>query len=808
VKNILLFFLLLTAFALHAQNPLQQINVKGIVADSASNKPLSYATVVLVDVQSGKPIKSTLAKDNGGFEFTAVPNQSYKLQVAYIGYSSREVMVAVPSTKSTAELGIILLSAAKGTLKEVTIKGTKPVVKQEIDRLTYDVQADPESKANDALEMLRKVPMVTVDGSDNIKLNGGDSFQIFINGKPSALMASSPADVLKTMPAATILKIEVITTPPAKYDAEGLTGIINIITVKRKEEGFNGSVFGRYNNTWGERGTVSLAAKEDKFEINVFLGLGHQGMVNTQGGSQLISVGTDLSQQGYNLNGGDFHYGNVGLSYEIDSLNLFTATTDFNRRSFNNDLIRTSQLLGAGDSLLQSYQLANIGYNTWTVFDLGLNYQLGFKHHKDELLTFSYQYSSFTNMLTNAVNISDPVYYGGGDYSQQNNSGSNENTFQVDFVTPVQKTLTIEAGAKAIFRHNNSSFESENEVAPGMFIPDTASNNQFNYSQNVFSIYNSYQVKLAKWTVKGGYRAEHTTVNSAFIDGNTPLNQNYTNLLPSLSVQLNLGKNGSFNAGFTERIQRPSLSQLNPFVNRSDPDMIVTGNPALRPILSHLVELSYSEYAKVSLRIGLFYNYASNTIQNVTSLVSDTVSKTTFLNIGKNTSAGLNFSFNYPFTDKLNFRMNARLARVWLEGIYNESLFQNSGDRIDADGSLGYKFGDGCFASISGGYDSPPIYLQGKGAFYPYHAIMASKDFYNKKMTASLTIYSPFMAYTQEVNTLQTPDFIQSTTTRNISRNFRFGFNYKFGATNNTAKTSRRGIKNDDVQNGENEGSQ
>ena len=802
-------FLLFGALRLCAQSQVQKISIKGIVTDSADHRPLGFATIVLLNKQTGKPVQSALSKDDGTFEIIGILDQQYKIRLNYIGYAPKELNVPLAGAagKPIVNLGAIVLTGQSGQLKQVSITAAKPYLKQDIDRLSYDVQADPENKTNDAFEMLRKVPMISIDASDNIKLNGSDSYQIFVNGKPSALMASDPADVLKGIPAATILKIEVITTPPAKYDSEGLSGIINIITVQKKDEGFNGSVFGRYNNTWGERGSITAAAKEGKLGVSAFLGLGHQGMVNTGAGSQIISS-TNLLQQGYNLNGGNFRNGNLGLSYEIDSLNLLTATMDFNHRNFDQDQYRTSQLFGGADTLLQHYELTNIGNNTWGVFDLGLNYQLGFKHHKDELLTFSYQYSSFSNSLSNEVTISNPFNYDGSNYNQFNQSGSKENTFQVDFISPVKKMLTVEAGAKAILRDNHSDFESENETITGTLVPDTALTNQFDYHQNVYSVYNSWQLKLNLLTLKAGLRAEHTTVRSVFLAGNAPIDQNYTNLLPAVSVQFSLSQTGSFNAGFTERMQRPSLSQLNPFVNRADPDLIIMGNPALRPILNHLFELSYSNYAKASIRIGLNYAYADNTIQSVTTLLSDTLSQTTYLNIGKNKSAGVNFSLNYPFTDHLNFRLNAQLAHLWMEGVYNASLYQNSAYHGSADASAGYKFADGYYVGATADYFSGNVYLQGRSNSSTYYSIVASKDIDKKRINLSLTIYSPFEPYHESVNTVRTSDFIQSTSQQNIMRNFRIGFNYKFGKMNSDIKTNHRGIKNDDVQNGDNSGNQ
>ena len=278
MAKILSLLIIFSTCNLLAQQPVQRITIKGLLVDSASNMPLSFANIFLLNEKTALHIGSSFTNNDGTFELKAPVNLHYILAFSYVGYLPKTINIlgADSAKKWLLDIGKVAMTAISGQLKEVSVIAIKPLVKQEIDRISYDVQSDPESKANDALEMLRKLPMITVDGSDNIQLKGSSSFRIFINGKPSALMANDPSEVLKAMPAATIQKIEVITVPPAKYDAEGITGIINIITLKKSDQGFNGSIFGRYNNIFGERGSVSLNLKQGKLGLNAFFGLGHQ----------------------------------------------------------------------------------------------------------------------------------------------------------------------------------------------------------------------------------------------------------------------------------------------------------------------------------------------------------------------------------------------------------------------------------------------------------------------------------------------------------------------------------------------------
>jgi len=811
MKQLLLFLFLSINFNLFAQPSPPELIIKGVVVDSASRKPLGLATLILRDVQSTVAIKSMLTRDDGTFEFTVSTQKKYNLDLAYVGYRSKSLEIAVDSLagKRIANVGEIPMVPASRELKEVAITATRPILTKEIDRISFDVQADPESKSNDALEMLRKVPMITVDGNDVIQLKGSTNYVIFINGKPSALMVNNPADVLKAMPAAVIKKIEVITIPPSKYDGEGLAGIINIITLQKNEEGFNGSIFTRYNNIFGERGSLSLSAKKGKFGVNTFLGLGHQPSKANVAGSMLttFSPATNLSQQGENVNGGNFNNGQAVLSFEADSLDLFTASMDFVNRKFEQNTFRNSQLYILPDSLAQSNQLNNAGINTIGALDLGLNYQLSFRQNKNELLTFSYQYSSANIQQTNYVTETEIYNYAGSGFNQENSTGSKEQTFQIDFVKPVNKSVT-EAGVKAILRTNTSDFADENlDALSGQYLPDTALTNQFNYHQDVYSIYGTYQLTLAGWTVKAGARAENTFISGDFSSETAFAGQHYINLLPAISLQRNYAQTGIFSLGYTERIQRPGIMQLNPFVNRSNPEFIITGDPDLRPVLNHIFELSYSKFAKAGVNASLSYTFADNTIQSVTSLLSNTVSKTTYSNIGKNQSAGISLSTNYPITENIIFNINAQLAHLWITGIYNSQFYKNDGDQGNVSAFARYNFDKNFNATVNFGYSSGNVYLQGSSSDYVYTSLNIIKELFDKRFTVSLTVYDPFQPYNTGSSYTRTPDFLQSSYSQYYYQNIRLALNYKFGKLSSTIKTNNRGIRNDDVK-GNNNGSE
>src|ERR1700761_3436954 len=238
-KLVLIVLCLCCYFLTNAQNR-KPITIKGTLIDSATNTPLGYATVSIINPTTKQPLKSSLSKDDGTFEFNDIAARAYKPSVTSLGYKAKTINITGKDVMT--DVGKVIMSPSSNGLSEVNITADKPLIKQEVDRISYDIQADPESKVLNVLDMLRKGPLISLDADDNILLKGSGDYKILINGKPSSLVVHSPKDIFRSMPASSIQKIEVITTPPAKYDSEGLAGIINIITNKKVDNGYNGGI--------------------------------------------------------------------------------------------------------------------------------------------------------------------------------------------------------------------------------------------------------------------------------------------------------------------------------------------------------------------------------------------------------------------------------------------------------------------------------------------------------------------------------------------------------------------------------------
>jgi hypothetical protein len=794
------FFCCSISFTTLAQTIPQTITVKGIVIDSTANQPLGYVTVALQDSSTNKPLKSNLTKEDGTFELNVPFGKSYKLVLAFVGYTTK--IVFLKGSQNIFDCGKIMMQTATNQLKDVVITAVKPLMTREVDRISYNVAADHESKSLTALDMMRKVPLLTVDANDNIQLKGSGKYKILLNGKESALFAKNPSDVLRAMPGTNIVKIEVITTPPAKYDAEGLAGIINIITTRSIDEGYNIGVNIHDNTALRSGINLSGTVKKGKFGFSGFAGVGGENKIVTPYGSNedFFSDQSVLTQSGLNSLSRSYKYANGDFSYEFDTLNLLTASVYFETENINqttNGLTRTM----IGDSLIQQYYENNLTNSHYQNFDASVNYQLGFKRSKNQLLTLSYKFSSSPNAQANENIFSEMINYPQANYDQYNNAGSREHTLQLDYAQPLSKLLSMEAGARAILRNEFSDFQSDTlNNANHEYTLDPGQTNNFTYHQNIYSIYNSYQFKLAEWTAKAGLRLEETTIGADFNSVDTSLKNNYTNLIPSISLQRSLTSISSINFGFTERIQRPDIYELNPFVNKSNPQFINAGNPDLKPELNHVFELNYSRFSNGSINLGLNYSFSNNSIQNVSSLLPGNITYSTYQNLGSNKGFGLNVNTNYPITTKLSITINGLINRVWLKGVYDGSTDKNTGYMSNLFNNINYKFDNGYRIGINTGYLSGNVNLQGRSSYFISNSYVFSKDLLNKNATISFTANNPWSKFWNESTYTSTPDFYQQSHNENTYRTVAIRLSYKFGKLDSDIRKNQHGINNDDTK--------
>jgi ferric enterobactin receptor len=774
------------------------LQISGQLKDSLTQQPVPYATLLLKNEKKVQ-VKSAISNKEGVFTLANVTAGNYIMNIVHVGYQSKNIAIKLEGTSKV--LPTISLLTGANQLKGVTVMADRPLVKQEIDRIAYDVKADPESKVNNVLEMMRKVPLLSVDGEDNIQLQGNSNYKILINGKPSGMMERNPKDILKSMPASSIERIEVITTPPAKYDGEGLAGIINIITFKKADNGTNGTVNVSERFPVGGPGIGgTFTLKNGKFGLATNVGgnlSGTPDLISTN--SRIIngSKASNLWQTGNKDFSGKSGYAGVELSYELDSLNLISGQFNYNANK-NDGFNSQYSLLNGATIASERYELNNNSINSGHGIDAAFNYQLGFKKDKNRLLTFSYRYFEFSNSQNNNVDIFNTLNYNLPDYQQDNKGSSSEQTVQVDLAYPLKK-VNIEAGVKAIFRNNSSDFQYLSANSSGAFIIDPTLSNAFNNLQNVYGIYNTYQFNIQKWAVKAGVRLEKTDIDADFV-GST-FSNNSLNVIPSISMMKRFKNQSSINFGFTSRIQRPGINQLNPFEDRSNPNIVQVGNPDLKPMKGNSIEMSYSSFKKLNINInarGMFFN---NVIMpRITT--ENNVTKSSYGNTGDATLIGLNINANYPINPKL--RVNAAVMGNYgiVSGEINNVTLKKRGLMRRAMTAVSYRPTKDWQTSASVNYNGPGLSLQGTSNSFVFYSLSVNKDFLNNKLTLSFAANNMFNKYRNAINYTNGTDFTQESFNQNYQRGFTTSLNYRFGRLKENIKKNKKGIDNNDVSGG------
>lgn len=799
-RSVFVFFWILFSFAAQGQ---QQIfySISGKILDSSSAAPLQFATAEI----KGKAnfLKRTITDQAGNFGFEKIPAGEYEIAAMSMGFRPVVVKAAIrDSTQSKYNAGIFQLPRNEKQLGEIKVFANKPLITQEIDKIAYNVQEDPESKSSNLLDILRKVPFVSVNGDDQLLFKGTSNFRVLLDGRNSSLMSlKNLRDVLKGMPASSILQIEVITVPPVRYEGEGLAGIINIITNRKLKDGYNGSANASYSRLFSNA-SASFNAKRGKFGITAFGGNSWEHLPGSPFDISFYQYSPtvySLQQRGERKYNGRNGFGNIFMSFEPDTLHLITAGVGFNAGINRNHRIFSSALYDVNNLVTQSYGLYSFAKGRDEALDIGVNFQRGFKRSKTQFLTISYKYLTSASVLDNYNIINQKVNYFVNDIRQNNNSGYKEHSGQIDYVHPV-KSFAIEGGVKFIQRAKYSEFTySEMDPVSGQFIPEPGLSDLLDYNQCILSAYNSYTVRKKKWSVRSGLRLEKTWIDATFQSTNTALKQEYTNLLPSVSLLFRNKDMSTISMGYAQRIQRPGIQLLNPFSDQSDPRFLRSGNPSLRPVLNHNFNIGYSKFKKSTTNIGLSYSFARNTIQSVaSSLAGDSIVKVTYQNIGTYDNAGLNINLGFPVGKQVNLTVNGTISYIWTKGVIDGRNASNQGIEGFAYSYLTYKTKKGWRFNLNAGFYGPVRNLQGNSNSYFYSSMGSSKQILRQKGTVSVTISNPFQKFRTLTTIIEDPLFYQMTINKNYFRNISVSFYYRFGKLSEEIKRNRRSINNDD----------
>ena len=687
------------------------------------------------------------------------------------------------------------------TLDEVVVAQRRKLIKNDIDKLTYDVQHDKTAQTKTTLEILKKIPLVTVDGQENIRVQGSTSFKVYRNGHPDpSLSGQNLKDILKAIPASTIKRIEVITDPGAKYDAEGTTAILNIVMMSNtKLQGVSGNVNSDVDTHGSVRLGTYLTTKVGKLTTTVNYNLRKQDRKQTENYREevynYVKTGEQKREYGTNSTAAILHFGNISASYEIDSLNLLTASTNFFGYKADANTQNTNERWDKNNQLIYKFN-NDMTTPDYSYVNLGGRFDYQHKTHLDgEVLTLSYMlaatrpHTTFRQTYSNMVNF--PVSY--TSYDQNTRERFTEHTFQIDYVRPFGKHHKIESGTKYILRNNNSTSLMDYQGTT----PDMES--KFKHKAQVAAAYLSYILTAGKWAARAGLRYEFTRMKASYPDGSNPdYHANLNDWVPSASLQYKISDSQTLKVSYNTSINRPGIGYLNPAII-STPTAVSFGNANLGSSRNQKLQLEYMLVtSKLTLQLSPYYSFTNNGIGHIL-YEQNRKDVSTFQNILKSKIFGISsYTAWTPFTGT-SFTLNAsmRYARITLPTPYIKNSGCGGGIYFDWEQKIPWKLT--LTTSLGGEYGNrvyDPYAIEGRW-FYYYFTL--TRRFFKDKLTVSLSAESPFIKERSTTYRIVRGDYTGYERSVMYPRYFYIGFSWSFGKLNASVKTAARSIENDDL---------
>ncbi|MDB5115131.1 MAG: Ferric enterobactin receptor precursor [Mucilaginibacter sp.] len=792
-KIYILIFLIISFVTVKAQS---NGKVSGRVVDAATKQPVEYATISIFKTGIASPFNGSVSDAKGNFTINNIANGEYTIRVDFMGYASNTIdHIMISDAAHTVSLNAILLLPAQTQLKNVNIIGRTPIVETKIDKLVYNAANDLTSQGGVALDVLKKVPMVSVDIDGNVELQGDANIRFLINGKPSSIFGASLADALQSIPASQIKSIEVITSPGAKYDANGTGGIINIILKDSKVQGVNGSV-NLSAGTRLENGSANLNIRNGNFGVSAFFSGNKQLSSTTLNTTDRLSYNntrdtvTHLLQKGSSPFVRSGYQTGVNFNWSLTKNDELTAGLSFNHFGNHATSItgQEQQMMLSSGSVFSDI-LSNRNSDSRTASD-ALDWNLSYKKtfsKKDQELDILYTSTSGKN---NSSFFQQQDYLTGGypsSGSMANNPGKDRETdIVIDYTQPITNDFTIETGAKGVFENINNTIVTDTLLANNTFVPNPKQTYGFIYNRKVFAYYLSANFKLFNFIEgKAGIRDEYTVSSSDFPNTHIP---NYNILAPSFTISHKLDQTQSVKLSYTYRIERPDYGDLNPFYNISDPHNISTGNPSLKPEIGHNFEAGYNKSFNNggNIYIGATYRYNTDDIQSLTTFaqtlqIDGTNYSNVFLsqrfNIGKQISEGFNIFGSLP-VGQLNLRTNIQLG---LRTNETPGLATVTGFAARTNLNATYQFAHDLTAEAFINYNSSQKNIQGIRPGFIAYNLAIRKQLLNKKASIGLTAADPFNQFTSQRATTNGANFNQTSIREVPFRTFGISLSYKFG---------------------------
>jgi len=776
------------------------------------NTSVEFADISLYAVKdTTKALNYASTDSTGMFYLDKIPYGEYKLTAQMLGYKTISKTVVLTNGRPFVDLGNIAMSPDAMMLNSVEVIASTKSVENKLDKIIYNAEKDITSQTGVATDVLKKVPMVSVDVDGNVELAGGSGVRFLIDGKPSTIFGSNITDVLQSIPANQIKSIEVITNPGAKYDAQGASGIINIILKHNTLEGINGNV-SLTAGTIMQNGSFNFHARKGKFGVNAFVNGNDQLITTTQ--TDLKRTSTDtvaqannfLQQTGsgnYTRNG--FQAGG-GFDWNPDSLNNISGALNYFRFG-NNSTGNINQSEQGQDFEGNIFSDINSINNTTSAFtdygfDPSLNYQHNFKNKDQQLeigINGSFAHNKRTANNNQYLQPQDSLIYG-----TRNTNPAKENEYEaaIDYVQPLHKDVNLGIGGK-FSGYDISSIADvlKWNAAANDYLYNSSLSNKFDYHQKVYAAYAELNFPIGKtFSARIGGRDELTRINAFYADAQQTVHKSYNTFVPSIFLMKKIGETQAVKLSYTRRIERPDYGDLDPFINTSDPTSISIGNPDLKPEIGDRFEASYNkELGKTgSFMVSLFYRQNHGDIQSYSSYYpSIQIGDTTYTNaavsirenIGIEKNTGANLFFDFHIDKNLNLRSNLTFFyRYTINQI--DAGYNSHGTIYRFNMNASYQFPKNFAAEFFGAFSSRHREAQGNYPSFTSYNIAIRKLFWNKNGSIALTANNFFNKYVNQRMDIYGPGFVTNSLRQIPFRSVGINFTWKFGDLEMKKETS------------------
>lgn len=806
IKYIATCLLLISTLGANAQNATPAKGngqMEGIIVENESKSPIEYATIILYHKDSKNAVGGTTTNGKGAFQIKELAFGIYKIDVEFVGFKTLTIdNIVIDNTHSKVNLNTILLIKSKNTIADVTVKSSAKTIDNKIDKMVFNAEKDISSQSGVATDLLKKIPMVSVDIDGNVQLAGTSSIRFLINGKPSVAYGSNVNEVLQSIPASEIKTVEVITNPGAKYDADGLGGIINIVLKQNKTKGYNGNISTSIG-TRIENGSINLAARNNNFGASLFIA-GNQTLLsatpmtmnrttidaaNKTNNYMQQDGSSDVKRQGT-------HSG-LNLDWTYLKKNSFNASFGLNNfgtdASGSNTQTLSSQPFNG--SIIQNAILHNL---TSSAFSENGNYNYSGSYKRtfdkqDRELEIAYDAgASKFNINAGTLQYSMPsnsLIYGS---TNLNGATEKESELKIDYAEPISEDVKLNFGSKLTSLDINSATNVFTQNGTQTLKKNNSLSNTLNYHQQVVAFYTELEFPVKDWVeVKLGGRFEQTKVDAFFSKATQTVNSNYNNFVPSIFFKRKIGEDNSIKLSYSRRINRPGTEELNPYINTTDPKNMTQGNPYLLPENGERIELTYSQEIKDvgSFMLALFQRNSDQDIQpyvvyypslQVGDSLYYNVNLSKSQNIGLEKNTGVNLFGDLKITSALNIRTN---ISYYYRKIYNsiDRNYNISSQNYRANINLTYEFSKNLVTECFGNFNSARNEVQGKYPANITYSMALRKKFWNGKGSLGLVANNPFAEFVKQQTLISGPNFTSNNIRYVPSRSFGISFNWRFG---------------------------